>query len=95
METGKFSMFHYKRRPLAHLIKKASSPSDVTPAVRTVYDAVVGQCPQHNEYKSTNLGLAKVPSAHLQSFLEKYHSRLWMGQVEFSKNVFKLLHMYY
>jgi len=83
-ETGKFSTFHYKRRPLAHLIKKASSSSlDVTTsAVRTVYDAVVAQCPQHSEYKSTNLGLAKVPTAHLQSFLEKYHSRLWMGQDE-------------
>ena len=83
VETGKFSTFHYKRRPLAHLIKQAKDSGSCPPAVRCIYDAIVEQCPQHgeDEFLGTNIALAKLPTSHLKTFLDKYHSRQWMGQV--------------
>jgi len=79
VETEKFCMFHYKRRPLKHLLKQAQDNSGKAPEIaRKIHNCIQNQ--NLDLFKDTNLALATVFPVNVRDFLDKYKSRLWMGQ---------------
>ena len=77
VETDRFSHFQYKRRPLGHLKRQASSQDGSPTIMKAVWEAIKGTEAQDG----TNLGFATLEnhSDHMADFVGKYDNRHWMG----------------
>ena len=77
VETDRFSHFQYKRRPLGHLKRQASSQDGSPTIMKAVWEAIKGTEAQDG----TNLGFATLEdhSDNMADFVGKYDNRHWMG----------------